>query len=57
MSLRSLALCGMSAPPLFVVAILFFAAVRPDYNHLTRAVSELGGRGAPNALAWNAMVG
>ena len=32
---------------------LFVGALRPDYNHLTDAVSELGARGAPTATAWN----
>lgn len=43
----------MLAPALFVGAILVFGALRPDYSHLTNAVSELGARGAPNAMAWN----
>lgn len=47
------AFCGMLAPALFAGAILLFAAIRSDYSHLTNAVSELGARGAPNALAWN----
>ena len=47
------ALCGFLAPALFLIAILFFAALRPEYSHLTDAVSELGALDAPNALAWN----
>jgi hypothetical membrane protein len=47
------ALCGMIAPAWFLVALLVFAALRPDYSHLTKAVSELGSVGAPNATAWN----
>ncbi len=47
------ALAGFLAPILFAGAILLFAALRSDYSHLTDAVSELGARGAPNALAWN----
>jgi hypothetical membrane protein len=43
----------MLAPALFGGAILLFAAIRADYSHVTDAVSELGARGAPNALAWN----
>jgi hypothetical membrane protein len=43
----------MLAPPLFAVAIVLFAGLRTDYSHLTDAVSELGARGASNALAWN----
>jgi hypothetical membrane protein len=43
----------MLAPVVFGGAMLIFAAIRADYSHLTDAVSELGARGAPNALAWN----
>jgi hypothetical membrane protein len=43
----------MLAPALFAGAILIFAAIRSDYSHLTNAVSELGARDTPNALAWN----
>jgi hypothetical membrane protein len=43
----------MLAPALFAGAILIFAVARSDYSHFTNAVSELGARGAPNALAWN----
>ena len=43
----------MLAPPLFAFSIVAFAALRSDYSHLNDAVSELGARGAPNALAWN----
>src|SRR5688500_5533547 len=43
----------MLAPPLFAFSIVAFAALRSDYSHLNDAVSELGARGAPSALAWN----
>ena len=45
--------CGLLAPVLFVAAIGLFGAMHPGYSHLTKAVSELGARGAPHALAWN----
>jgi len=38
---------------LFWTALFVFGAARPDYNQLTRAVSELGAVGFPHALAWN----
>lgn len=44
---------GISAFALFWVALFAFAASRPDYSHLHKAVSELGVIGAPHALAWN----
>lgn len=43
----------MAAPALFVLFLVVFGALRPDYSHRTDAVSELGALGAPNALAWN----
>jgi hypothetical membrane protein len=44
---------GIAAFALFWVALFAFAASRPDYSHLHKAVSELGVVGAPHALAWN----
>ena len=44
---------GIAAFAIFWVALFAFAAVRPDYSHLHKAVSELGVVGAPHALAWN----
>jgi hypothetical membrane protein len=41
------------APALFAICLVVFGALRPDYSHLTDAVSGLGARGAPNAEAWN----
>jgi hypothetical membrane protein len=50
---RISAICGVLAPTWFVIALVVVAAVRPEYSHLTKAASELGAVGAPNALAWN----
>jgi hypothetical membrane protein len=47
------ALCGLTAPLWFVFALQLFGALRPEFRHSTKAVSELGVWGAPNALAWN----
>jgi hypothetical protein len=44
---------GLAATLLFWAALAFFAAAHPGYEHGTKAVSELGATGAPNALAWN----
>lgn len=44
---------GIAAFALFWAALFAFAASRPDYSHLHKAVSELGVIGAPHALAWN----
>lgn len=52
---RVTAVCGMIAPVWFLFALLAFGALRPEYSHATKAVSELGAWGAPNALAWNVL--
>ncbi|MEJ7808208.1 MAG: DUF998 domain-containing protein [Telluria sp.] len=44
---------GMAAFSVFWLALFAFAAIRSDYSHLHKAVSELGVIGAPHALAWN----
>ncbi|MES2603811.1 MAG: DUF998 domain-containing protein, partial [Pseudomonadota bacterium] len=53
MNKQAVALTGVAAAILFGVALAVFAAVRPEYSHAHKAVSELGVIGAPNALAWN----
>jgi hypothetical protein len=53
MSPRTTALLGFAATALFAAALAVFAAAHPGYEHGTKAVSELGATGAPNALAWN----
>lgn len=53
MSERQAGWIGISAGALFWVALFTFAAARTDYDHLHKAVSELGVWGAPHALAWN----
>lgn len=47
------AVAGMAAPVLFVGTYLLLAAARPEFNHLTKAVGELGAVNAPNAATWN----
>ena len=47
-------LAGPAAASLFAASVTIFAALRQDgYTHGTKAVSELGSTGAPNALAFN----
>ena len=53
MTERLSAACGILAFLVFWIALLVFAAVRPEYSHLTKAISELGVIGAPQAVAWN----
>ena len=39
-------LCGVMAPVLWASAIIFCGSLRPQYNHLTQYISELGERGS-----------
>ncbi len=39
-------LCGIMAPVLWAGAIIFCGSLRPEYNHLTQYISELGERGS-----------
>lgn len=55
MNQKSHALAGIAAPMLFVSAYLFATAARPEFNHFTKAVSELGAIHAPNAVFWNVL--
>jgi len=50
---RLLALCGVIAPILFILAILIFGLIRPGYSPTRQHISELGEVGAPNAIAFN----
>src|SRR5690606_24027298 len=48
------AMAGPLAAIVFLISLLLFAALRQDgYSHATKAVSELGALGAPNALLFN----
>lgn len=44
---------GLAANLLFWPLLFAMAAMRPDYSHLHRAVSELGSFDAPNRWLWN----
>lgn len=39
-------LCGILAPVVWAAAIIYCGSVRPEYNHLTQYISELGERGS-----------
>jgi len=45
---KSLIYCGIAAPILYVATAIVGAALRPDYNHIVNAISELLSNGAPN---------
>lgn len=53
MTERQAGLSGVAACAVFWIALFAFSAARPEYSHFTKAISELGVIGAPNALAWN----
>lgn len=42
--------CGMLAPVLWAVSIVFSASLRPGYSHRTQVISELGERGSSTEL-------
>ncbi len=46
---------GLTAPLVFIVAMVLFAASTPGYSNWDNALSELGMRTAPHATAWNVL--
>ncbi|MGH8864250.1 MAG: DUF998 domain-containing protein, partial [Burkholderiales bacterium] len=38
-------MCGILAPVLWALVIIFCGGLRPEYSHLTQYISELGERG------------
>ncbi len=52
---QAVAALGLGANALFWPSLFGFAALRPDYSHFTKAVSELGVWGAPNMWAFNVL--
>jgi len=51
--LARFALAGVVLPVWFLGGSLVLGALRPGYAPLRDAISELGEKGAPNALIWN----
>ncbi|HTD67178.1 MAG TPA: DUF998 domain-containing protein [Candidatus Limnocylindria bacterium] len=51
--MRRLALGGITGPVLFAVVVLVCGALRPEYSHLQRFISELGAAGTPYAALMN----
>lgn len=49
-------LSGFVALVLLLLATLIFSLLRPNYNHLQQAFSELGALGAPNFALFNIIV-
>jgi len=52
---RILSVCGALAPILYVMTVALGGAIRPGYNHLANAVSELIETGAPNKALLDAL--
>lgn len=52
---RRIGLLAMMSPVWFASVYGIMVALRPDFSHLTKAISELGSVGAPRALAWNVL--
>lgn len=52
-TLKVLALGGVGGPVLFTAVTLFCASLRPDYNHISQFISELGATDTPNATFMN----
>lgn len=50
---RKIGLLAMFSPLLFAAVYLTMSSMRPEYSHLTKAISELGSLDAPRAWAWN----
>ncbi len=50
MKQRSLSMCGVIAPVLFVFITILGGAIRPGYSHLSDTVSELFSPESPNKL-------
>jgi len=48
-----LALCGIIGPILYSIMVITLGLFRPNYNHITQIMSELGEVGAPNAVIMN----
>ncbi|MBJ6985265.1 DUF998 domain-containing protein [Luteimonas sp. MC1750] len=53
MSQKKIGFLAMAVPLWFLAVYVVMAAMRPDYDHTDRAISELGSLDAPNLWAWN----
>ena len=43
-------LCGLMAPVLWALVIIFGGSLRPEYSHFSRYISELGERGSSTEM-------
>ncbi len=54
-SRKSIGLIALVTPLWFLTVYLIMSALRPEYSHLTKAISELGSVDAPNMWFWNVL--
>ena len=50
---RLIGILAMVVPVWFAAVYFILAGLRPEYSHLTKAISELGSVDAPRAWVWN----
>lgn len=50
---KSIGLIALVTPLWFLAVYLIMSGLRPEYSHLTKAISELGSIGAPKMWVWN----
>ncbi len=53
--MRVLALGGIAGPVLFASVVILCGALRPEYNHVTQFISELGESGGSHASLMNVL--
>lgn len=47
------AFLGLAAVLIFIIALVLFGSLHPDFHFLNDVVSKLGAKGEPNAIGWN----
>ena len=52
---RKIGLIAVFTPLWFLVIYLAMSGMRPEYSHLTKAISELGSLDAPHKWVWNTL--
>ena len=46
---------ALATPFWFLTVYLIMSSIRPEYSHLTKAISELGSLDAPSLWYWNVL--
>jgi len=55
MSRRNIGFIALATPFWFVTVYLVMSSRRPEFSHLTKAISELGSLDAPDRWFWNVL--